>query len=231
MNRVTTVMKMYSKDHIMWFFAPWCFVLLPSFLINVLIGYLLQPEQGYYSGGVISIFIYLLILGIVAVTQNFSFAFGISIRRKDFYFGTILMFLIASVTVATIVILLSIGERSITQMLDANFHFFTLPYITDGSLLEQWWVYFATAAHLSTLGFMFAMFFRRFGRTGMFILFPVTLAISSIFSYLCTYYSWWGNIFLWFGSHSAAQLASYFFALAVIHSLLTFIMIRRTTIA
>ncbi|MCU6339498.1 hypothetical protein KW823_23575, partial [Enterobacter quasiroggenkampii] len=69
----------------MWFLAPWCFVLLPSFLINVLIGYLLQPEQGYYSGGVVSIFIYLLILGIVAVTQNFSFAFGINIRRKDYY--------------------------------------------------------------------------------------------------------------------------------------------------
>ncbi|MCY7482888.1 hypothetical protein [Paenibacillus alvei] len=231
MNRVTTVMKMYSKDHILWFLAPWCFVLLPSFLINVLVGYLLKPEQGYYSGGMVSIFIYLLVLGIVAVTQTFPFAFGISIRRTDYYFGTNLMLLLSSVTVATIVMLLSISESSITHSLSANFHFFSLPYLTDGSLFEQWWTYFATAIHLCSLGFVTAIFFRRYGRMGMFILFPVMLVIFSIFSYLCTSFGWWGSIFTWFSSHSAVQLASCLFALSLLYSLLSFIMIRKTTIS
>lgn len=231
MNRIATVIKMHAKDKVMWIIGPWLLVLLPSFVINVAISNTLTTEDGYTSGGVVSIFIYLLVLGIVAVSQTFPFAFGLSIRRTDYYIGTTLMLALISFIIAIILLLLSLGESYVTGQLHVNFHFFHLPYVNDGSLLEQWWTYFATLVNLAVTGFAVAMVYQRFGRMGMFIFFPITLAVGSISVYLVTYFSWWNTIFTWLSSHSAAYLATGLFSLAVIFSLLTFLMIRKTTVS
>lgn len=228
MNRIATVIKMHSKDRVIWVYMS-CFLILFPFLINVVIGSLLNLEEGYTSGGVASIFIYLLLLGVAVVTQTFPFAFGLGIRRTDYFIGTILMFALSGIVVATILLLLSLSESYITGQLHVNFNYFHLPYINDGNLYEQWWTYFATAANFTTTGFVISMIYRRFGRMGMFIFFPVILAITTIFSYLCTYFGWWSSIWIGLSSQSAAQLATWLFSLAIIYSILTFLMIRRTT--
>jgi len=228
MNRITTVIKMHSKDKMIWLYMS-CFLILFPFLINVVIGSMLKLEEGYYSGGIASIFIYLLLLGIAVVIQTFPFAFGLGIRRTDYFIGTLLMFALSGIVVATILLLLSLSETYITGQLHVNFHYFHLPYINDGNLFEQWWTYFATAVNFTTTGFVITMIYRRFGRMGMFIFFPIILAVGSIFSYLCTYYGWWNTIWTSLSSQSAAQLAIWLFSLAVIYSLLTFLMIRKTT--
>ncbi|WMT40698.1 hypothetical protein RE628_26800 [Paenibacillus sp. D2_2] len=227
MNRIATVIKMHAKDKVMWHMS-WFLILFP-FLINVVIGSMLKLEEGYYSGGISSIFIFLLILGILTVTQNFPFAFGFGIRRTDYFIGTILMFALSGIVIATILLLLSLSESYITGQFHVNFHYFHLPYINDGSLFEQWWFYFSTAINLTTTGFAIAMIHRRYGRMGMFIFFPIILVFSLIFSYLCTYFGWWNTIWIWLSSHSAAQLATGLFSLAVIYSLFAFLMIRKTT--
>lgn len=229
MNRIATVMKIHARDKFTWVIVPWCFVLLASFLVNLLIGALVETEEGIYSGGLSSIFVYLFVLGIITLVQTFPFSLGLSIRRTDYYAGTSIMFVLSGVVIATVLLLLSIVENDILKGWGVNVHFFYLPYLSDGSLAEQWWTLFGTAMHLAFSGFFISSIYRRFGRMGMFILFPVLILLTSVLGFLCTYYGWWMDIFVWFGRHTAAELATWLFVAAVFYALLSFMMIRKAT--
>lgn len=229
MNRIATVMKMHARDKLTWVLVPWCFVLLASFFVNLLIGILVKTEQGIYSGGLSSIFVYLFVLGVMTLAQTFPFCLGLSVRRTDYYVGTSIMFVLSGVAIATILLLLSVVEGDILKGWGVNVHFFNLPYLNAGSLADRWWALFGTAMHLVFLGFFISSIYRRFGRMGMFILFPVLILLTSVLGFLCTYFGWWMDIFAWIGRHTAAELATWLFVTAVIYAILSFLMVRKAT--
>ncbi|MGD8190819.1 hypothetical protein ACQCN2_12635 [Brevibacillus ginsengisoli] len=229
MNQIATVMKMHAKDKVMWLIVPWCYVLLPSFLINLAIGLIFRPEKGLYTGGLSSIFVCMMIVGIVTLTQNFPFALGMSIRRTDFFLGTVMMVVAVCLGISVVLLAFSLVEGN--GGWGIGLHFFNLPYLSDGSLSDRWWTLFATALHMTFLGFFFNAIFRRFGRAGLSVLFSVILLAGSVLGFLCTYYGWWMDFFNWLTGHSAAQLASWLFGVTVIYVLLSFLMIRKATVA
>jgi len=228
MNRISTVMKIHAKDKMMWFIVPWCFVLLPSFLINLLIGLIFRPENGIITGGLSSIFVMMMAVGMYTLTKSFPFALGLSIRRTDFFLGTVMMVAVVCLGISVVLSMLSFVEGDWAW--GVGLHFFNLPYLSDGSLVEQSWTLFATAFHMTFLGFIIIAIFRRFGRTGLFVFFPVILLAGSVIGFLCTYFGWWTDIINWLTVHSAAQLGSWLFVVAVIYVLLSFLMIRKSTV-
>ncbi|WP_066304234.1 hypothetical protein [Bacillus sp. FJAT-29814] len=228
MNRITAVMKIHAKDKMLWFIVPWCFALLPAFIVNLLIGWLAQLEKGLYTGGLASIFICMMVVGIVTLTKSFPFALGLSIRRTDFFLGTLMMTTVVCLGISVVLLALSVVEGDWAW--GVGLHFFNLPYLSDGSLVERWWTLFATAFHLTFLGFVIVAVYRRFGRMGLFVMFPVIFLGGSVLGFLCTYFGWWTDIFNWLSGHSAAQLASWLFVGAVINVFLSFIMIRKATV-
>ncbi|MFD3450098.1 hypothetical protein ACFDTO_36590 [Microbacteriaceae bacterium 4G12] len=228
MNRITTVMKIHAKDKMMWFIVPWFFVLLPAFLVNLAIGLIFRPENGLYTGGLSSIFICMIVIGIVTLTHSFPFVLGLSIRRTDFFLGTLMMVTIVSLSISVVLLALSFVEGDWGWGI--GLHFFNLPYLSDGSLAERWWTLFATAFHTTLLGFSIMAVYRRFGRLGLFVLFPIIFLAGSVLVFLCTYFGWWTDIFNWLTGYSAAQLASWLFIVAVIYVLLSFLMIRKSTV-
>jgi len=228
MNRISTVMKIHAKDKMMWFIVPWCFVLLPSFLINLLIGLIFRPENGIITGGLSSIFVMMMAVGMYTLTKSFPFALGLSIRRTDFFLGTVMM--VAAVCLGISVVLSTLSFVEGDWGWGVELHFFNLPYLSDGSLAEQSWTLFATAFHMTFFGFFIIAIFRRFGRTGLFVFFPVILLAGSVIGFLCTYFGWWTDIINWLTVHSAAQLGSWLFVVAVIYVLLSFLMIRKSTV-
>ena len=110
MNRITTVMKIHAKDKLTWFIAPWCFGLLPAFLVNLLIGWILRLEKGLYTGALSSIFIWMMVVGIVTLTKSFPFTLGMSIRRTDFFLGTLMMVTVVSLGISVVLLALSFVE-------------------------------------------------------------------------------------------------------------------------
>jgi hypothetical protein len=228
MNRIPTVMKIHAKDKLTWLIVPWCFVLLPAFLVNLIIGWIVQPEDGLYTGGLASIFVCMMFIGISTLTKSFPFALGLSIRRTDFFLGTLMMVTVVCLGISVVLLGLSFVEGDWGW--GVGLHFFNLPYLSDGSLVEQWWTLFATAFHISFLGFSIVAVYRRFGRMGLFVLFPIIFVAGSVLGFLCTYFGWWTDVFNWISAHSAAQLASWLFVGAVIYVLLSFLMIRKATV-
>ncbi|GGH84057.1 hypothetical protein JOD43_001896 [Pullulanibacillus pueri] len=228
MNPAINVMKMHFKEKWSWFFAPWI-ILLSSFLINLFVGYLTSGDEPIYTGGLCSIFAYMLVLGIVTLTHMFHFAIGLSVRRNDFYLGTSGMFFVVSAGIAVLLLLFAFFETT-SGGWGVQLHFFHLPYLNDGSLIEQFLLYFVAMLNMFFLGFMVSSIYQRFGQYGLFVFFGALLVLFSCGTFLCTYYGWWMDVFHWIGQHTAFGLSMWTLPFLVIYIIVSYLFIRRTTV-
>lgn len=229
MNSMTGIIKMHSRDKWLWLITPWI-ILLFSFFVNIVIAFFLDKPKPIYTGGLVSIFIYMMITGIIILMQTFPFALGLSIRRTDYFFGTSLMAILISVAFALVLFLLSIIESKLTGGWGLQMHYFHLPYLNDGTAVEQLLVYFMLMIHMFYLGFILSSIFRRFGRSGLFVFAAVMFIISSVCVLLLTYNQWWGNLFTWFAGHTAFELALWSMPLTALYVIVSYLLLRKSTI-
>ncbi|HEU5141224.1 MAG TPA: hypothetical protein VFT51_14710 [Bacillales bacterium] len=228
MSQITNVMKMHTKDHVTLFFVPWL-ILFISFTVNLIIGFLTGGESPLYTGGLSSIYIAMLISGIIVLAQMHPFAIGLSVRRTDFFLGTTGMIVAVSAGIAIVLLLLSLVEQW-TGAWGVNLHFFHLPYLSDGSAIEQLLIHFILLLNMCFLGFTISSVYQRFGRNGMYYFFGTIGLIVTIGVYLCSYYKWWLDVFHWFSNHTAFQLALWTVPLAVIFLLVSYLFLRKATV-
>ena len=87
MNRIVNVVALQTKDKFSWFLLPWIIVG-SSFVINIIIAILIGGKSPIYTGGMSSIYIYMLVVGGLCVAGPFPLALGFSARRRDYYLGT-----------------------------------------------------------------------------------------------------------------------------------------------
>lgn len=222
------VLNMHRRDKWTWIFIP-SIILFSSFFINFLISFLISSEEAFYTGGVGSIFIYMLILGIMILVQSFPFAIGMSVRRTDFFFGTVLMGLINSSIFGILLSILAFIENT-TYGWGDRFHFFHFPYLNDGSFLQQILLFFMIFTHLFFLGFIISSFARRYGGRGMLISSLAFLLVSSIVIILIHRFEAWGSIFQWFASQTALQLGFWLVPISLLYLIVSYFLLRKATI-
>lgn len=226
MNRITGVIYMQLRDRTI-LYLPWLIVSI-SFLVNLVIGYMMSEEESFYTGGISSLFVYMFVIGIVMLAQTFPFALGFSVRRRDYFWGTAAA--IASVSAAFAVILLVLGYvETFTNLWGVGLHFFKLPYLNDGPAVVQLWIFFAVLLNMFYLGFVISSVHRRFGKKGTWTLMIALFIAFTVTSYLCTFNGWWGSIFSWFASQTAFELSLWMFVGAVLYALVSYGVLRRAT--
>ncbi|MFD0617200.1 hypothetical protein ACFQZR_06960 [Paenibacillus sp. GCM10027629] len=228
MNRSIGVMKMHLRDKLGYLYLPWI-ICLGSFSVNLLIGGLIQEEKGFYSGGVMSIFVYMLVAGIVVVPQTIPFALGLGVRRSDYFTGTASTLTLLSFVFSIVLSLLSWIEAA-TSGWGVKLGFFHLPYLYAGSYLQQFLVFFFIMLMLSFWGFIIACYHRRFGKVGTFTLFIVLFLLSSLFSFYMTYFGDWMAVFQWFADKTAMDLAIRTIPFSIIFAALSYLFLRRSTV-
>jgi hypothetical protein len=200
-------------------------VLFSSFFINLIIAVL--SDVPIYTGGVASVYLFMLITGLLTLRNTFSFAIGFSFRRKDYFFGTFLMVAFVSFSTTVLLALLSYVENNLTNAWGNELYFFHLPYLNDGNIVIQACVIFSLMFHLYYLGFSISSVHRRFGRYGMMILLIVSLVAGSLISAIITYFHWWQIIFTKVIAYSAFQLSWGIGLLTIFFILVSYFMLRR----
>lgn len=226
MNRVQGVMKMHLRDRWIWFFTPFL-VVLPSFLVNIIISYFV--EEPIYTGGILSLYIYMLIAGAISLIQSFPFALGLSVRRTDYFAGTGMVAGAVCALIAVLLLLLSYVEQ-LTGFWGVDLHFCGLPYLNDGGIAEQLWVYFSILINMFFLGFFVSSIYRRFGKKGLGVFFVLLLILMTVCSYVITFNQWWVTLFHWLAGHPASMLASWAVVLTVGYAILSYFMLRKSTV-
>lgn len=226
MNRLQGIMKMHFRDKWTWLFIP-AIVLFSSFLTNLIIGFFM--DEPIYTGGIISLFIYMLVSGIISLSQSFPFALGLSIRRIDYFWGTVAVASLISALMAVLILLLSLVETS-TGAWGVDVHYFHLPYLNDGTIAEQIIIYFAALLLFFFLGFFISSIYRRFGMAGLLTFGLFFLLLSTVCAFVFTYNQWWSAIFHWIAQHTAFQLALWSIPATVIFASLSYLLLRRSTV-
>ena len=227
MNHIITIFQMHMRNKLNWLVVPWL-ILGCSFLVNMIIAGAVNGEP-IYTGGVASIYIYMLIMGLLTLHHTYSFALGFSMRRKDYYLGTLITVLLASFLTTVFLTILSFMEESLNGW-GVELYFFHLPYLNEGNIFIQAWVIFMLLLHFYYLGFVITSVYRRFGCRGMVIFTVISLLAGSVLSAICTYFSWWSVIFTKMISYTAFQLSWGLGVLSLIYIFIAYLLLRRATV-
>jgi hypothetical protein len=231
MNQLSGVLKIHFTGRaarFAWLGFPWL-ILLFSFGVNVLISALAGGTTGLYTGGLSSIYVYMFIAGVVAVNGTFPFALGLSVRRIAYFLGTSLMFCAISAADAVLLTLLALIEHDLTGGWGVNLHFFHLPYLSDGSPIEQVIILFSVMLHLCFLAFVVASLYRRTGMLGIYIFSTGLFGIFSLLGLAFTYFNWWGDVFNWLAQQTAFMLALWLLPVTALYALVSYLLLRKAT--
>ncbi|MGO4110812.1 hypothetical protein [Paenibacillus sp. YAF4_2] len=226
MNRITNVIKLHNRDKHAWMTVP-AGILASSFIVNLIIGYGSGVE--IYTGGLSSIFIYMLVLGIIVMPQTFPFAISFSVRRIDYFIGTVLNVLLSSLVWTLILMLLS-GIEEATNYWGVQLHFFSLPFLSDGNIAQEFLTDFVLLLTLFLSGLLIGSIFRKFRAIGLFITSLAAMVVTTILVVLSTLNDWWDPIWNWLKDITAFELSLWFLPFALCFAIISYLLIRRSTV-
>lgn len=185
-----------------WLLIPWI-ILGANFLISLIFGHSLNDGETMNTGGLASIFIYMLVTGAVTLKDTFPFALGLSIRRKDYFQGTVIASFLFNVFNAVLLTILAVIENA-TNGWGIGLHLFSISILQDLSPVTVFGMYLILLLQMYFLGFATSSIHRRFGALGMIIFFVLAVLIGTGGSMLVSQFGLWGSIFSWIGHHYLA---------------------------
>jgi hypothetical protein len=146
--------------------------------IVILLVRLFGGETTVYPGGFVFVCVSMFIWGIMNLADTFPFALGWGYRRTDFFLGTAVIVVVVSGVTAVLWVFCSLLEIE-TGGWGLELSYFHLPYLNDGSLIEQLWIYFVVLANMYVLGSVIGDISQHFGRTGI-VLFLLLLSLFAL---------------------------------------------------
>jgi len=224
-NRIAGVIRMHHLEPFSLYILPWL-ILGSSFIINLILGYSIGDAM--YSGGIASIFVYMFVVGIIVIAQTFVFAVGFSVRRKDFFWGTLATVGIVGALKTILLAALGYVEAELTGGWGVGLHFFSIPYLSVDNVFINAAVYFGLIVNLNSLGMTFACVYRRFGIFGTLIFslgVPLLLSVGAV---LATYFRLWGQVLDWLVQHTMFELTLWMLPLTLVYIVACYFMMRKS---
>jgi len=207
MNRVLLAVRLHFVHPLVAIAMPWVIVGL-AFAINLAIWHLTPAgaEDGGFTGGILALYITLLIGYVQSVTQLLPFAMGMSLSRRSFYLGLSAVALLEALGYGVILSALTAVEQA-TGGWGADMAFWAPgPLDVDNAALQVL-VSGAPILLFAFLGIGMGVVSKRWGPSGAWI---VTLGSTIFFgalSILITWRDWWGAIGTWLADQSVTTLA------------------------
>ena len=209
---------------------PWA-ILAVSFIVNLVI-FAFVPQSYHevmtghglvqvanaaqnYTGGVVSIYILVLVIGINSIGRSLPFGLALGVTRRSFYTGTALL----GVALAAVDGLLLTGLQAIERATDGwgvNMHFFQVPYILDGPWYVTWLTSFVGLALLFVWGMWCGIVYRRWNLFGSmtFVAAQVTMVVAAVL--ILVWADAWSGVGHFFTGLTAAGLTGVLAALAAL---------------
>src|ERR1700712_2823032 len=132
MNNIGKVARLHLVDRYGYTWLVWG-VLAFTFVINVAIFAVIPTTQppGNYTGPLVTIFIFMAVIGVQAATKFLPFAFTLGVSRRTYYLGTVLLVVgLCAIYGAILTVLWWI--EGLTNGWGMQLHFFRIPWILDG---------------------------------------------------------------------------------------------------
>jgi hypothetical protein len=206
MNRVLQAARLHLIHPLVILGIPWLVVGI-SFAINVAIWNLTPAgeDDGGFTGGVLALYITVLIVYVQAVTQLLPFAMGVSLSRRTFYLGTALVAVVQSLFYG-IAISALVAIENATDGWGAGMSYWAPgPFEVGNPVLQVF------ASGLPMLAFAFVgvgtgIVQKRWGQAGTWGLIIGTMVVFGGLAILVSWLDAWGSVASWFADQSVATL-------------------------
>jgi hypothetical protein len=231
MKRVLDVARIQTVNW-PWIFAWPLGILGLTLLLNIAIFGVIgdaAPPEGRITGALMSIYIVMLVAHIQTMTQVFPFALGLSVTRRAFYAGSMLLVLAQAVVFGIVLTVLDAIENATAEW-GFGVRFFGLPFLDQGTVLAQWLAYTVPFLAFSVVGFFIGLVFKRWGQAGVYTLSIAAIVLVGGLAVLVTWQRWWPAVGSFFTDQSTfALLTVYPLLIALVLGGAGWVTIRRAT--
>ncbi|MCW4466570.1 hypothetical protein OK351_13810 [Glutamicibacter sp. MNS18] len=231
MNRIIKVARMQLIN-------KWTFIGIPllilggAFIFTMAIFWLVRRAGGdeavMYSGGAQAPMWYFLALGIQSLTLTFPFSLAMSVSRRTFYLGTVLLFGISALLLSTFYYLMGLVEQA-TGGWGLGGRFFALEWVADNNGFVQIMFYFVLMLLLFMIGFWIATIYMRWRTSGMLVFFVALAAILLGTVFYLTLGEKWGQFWAWAITWSAGGVVLWGGAVAILMAGASYLTLRKAT--
>ena len=229
MTTLQNVARYHLVDRITYVALPWG-TLAFSFLVNLVIASQVAPDvNSYYTGGLLSIYVFLLICGALSMTRSLPFALMLGLSRRSYYLGTALLVVCLGIVYGLALAVLQVIERA-TEGWGVDMHFFRIPGILDGPWYLTWLTSFVLLVLFFLYGMWYGLVYRRWSLPGLvafiaaqiLVVLAVVVAISMADS--------WHALGYFFSTATASALTGVLAAITVAMGVGGFTTLRKVTI-
>ena len=177
MNTLVKVARYHLVDRMTFVALPWG-ILAFSFLVNVVVSLSVSTgPRGIYTGGLATIYVFLLISGALMMTRSLPFGLMLGVSRRSYYLGTGLLVLVLGVVYGLGLTLLQLVERA-TNGWGVQLHFFRIPWIMDGPWYQTWLTSFVLLVLFFLYGIWSGLVYRRWSLPGLVAFIAVQLLVA-----------------------------------------------------
>ncbi len=208
MNRALAAARLHAMNPLLTVGIPWGIVGL-SFAINLALWGTIgvgEENPGAFTGGVISLYITVLVVFIQSVTGLLPFAMGMSLSRRTFYAGTaVAALIVALIYGAALSVLTSVEDA--TGGWGVGLQFWAPGGFDVDNPALQLLVSGAPMLAAAFLGVAIGVVMKRWGPTGLWTLAIATLVVTGGLAILVSWRRAWGDLGSWLTDQSAVTLA------------------------
>jgi len=191
MSNILKVGRLHLVDRFGYTWLLWA-VLAFTFAINLVIFAIVPLTQptGNYTGALVTIYIFMAIIGVQAATKFLPFAFTLGVSRRTYYLGTVGLVVGLCLLYSGILTVLWWVE-GLTNGWGLQVHFFRVPWILDGPWYQVLITSFALLALVFLVGLWLGLIYRRFGLTGSVVAYAIlTLLVVAVIMIITWQQAW-----------------------------------------
>jgi hypothetical protein len=229
MKTLLNVARYHLVDRITYVALPWGTMAF-AFLVNLAIAAQVPSDvDGYYTGGLLSIYVFLLVCGALSMTRSLPFALMLGLSRRSYYLGTSLLVVALGAVYGLALAVLQVIERA-TGGWGLDMHFFRIPGILDGPWYLTWVMSFVLLVLFFLYGMWYGLMYRRWSLPGLvaFVAAQILVALAVVVAISMTHS--WHAFGQFFSSATASSLTGLLAAVTVAMGVGGFTTLRRVTI-
>jgi hypothetical protein len=227
MNRTLNVVRMQLVNRQTFIWIP-LIILAGAFVLMLLVIMMIPGDKPKIGGAGQAPLWYFLVVGVQALAYSFPFSQAMSVTRRDFHLGTFVTAMLTSVILAVLFTLGGLVEGA-TDGYGRNGYFFRIPWLTDGPWFVTLLVFFSAAMLFFAVGYAAAAVYKRWGTLWLtVVLIALGLALVGL-GWLLIVTDTWVSAFAWIGEQGPQGLGLGMLGAAVVLSLASYGVLRRTT--
>ncbi len=224
------VARLHLVDRFSYTWLVWG-VLAFSFLVNIVI-FAVIPEtdpNGNYTAALITIFLFMAVIGVQAATKFLPFALTLGVSRRTYYVGTVALVVgLCALYSAVLTVLWAI--EAATDGWGLKLHFFRIPWILDGSWYQVLLTDFVLLSLVFLFGLWFGLIYRRFALIGSVAFFAGITVVLLLAALLITWQQAWSRVWEFLVDLNIVGASLLVAAVAVAVTLGGYLTIRRITV-